>query len=155
MYTHKTLTRWEFLQNILKSKAVMGESKRHTAAIQELRIHLSPEWGFSRFARQPEFHTEGHRSSLNCQLTSLCVATLMLFKQFSFNAQTVNCSPLNRLLFDKSTFLQIWSSTNRATIVPCSAIINRVVHLSNATHTDTRKEKKMRTKNLGSYSSEH
>lgn len=53
-------------------------------------------------AQLSEFHTEGHSFSLNPQLMSLCVATLMLFRQFSFNAQTVNCSPLNRLLFDKS-----------------------------------------------------
>ena len=60
------------------------------------RVRLPP------LAQQSEFHTEGHSFSLNSQLMSLCVATLMLFRQFSFNAQTVNCSPLNRLLFDKS-----------------------------------------------------
>ena len=35
--------RWGFLQNILKSKATMGESKRHITVIPELRIHLGPE----------------------------------------------------------------------------------------------------------------
>ena len=42
-HTHKPLTRWGFLQNILKSKATTGESKRHIAVIPELRIHLGPE----------------------------------------------------------------------------------------------------------------
>lgn len=84
----------------------MEESKRHSSNTRasdspQSTVRLSP------FAQRSECHTEGHSFSFNFQLMSLCVATLMLFRQFSFNAQTVNCSRLNRLLFDKSMFPQI------------------------------------------------
>lgn len=106
-------------------------------------------------AQHSEFHTEGHSFLLNSQLMSQCVATLMLFRQLSFSTQTVNWFCLNRLLFDKSALPQIWCSTNSASTVSHSAVINHGVNLGNTPIQRLKdgEEKKRHRKTLGSYSS--
>lgn len=119
----------------------VGEVRRMHSS--DSRVFDSPQSREGHPSAHPgESLTEGHGSALNSQLMSLHVATLMLFRQLSFTAQTVNCSRLNRLLFDKSRLPQISSSPNRATIVLCSAIINQVVNWSITTYIDTRKKEK-------------
>lgn len=81
----------DVLQNILKSKALVGKTE---GAQQESQLRLPCVQSKALFpsAQHSEFHTGGHNFPLNSQLMSPRVATLMLFRQFSSSTQTVNWS---------------------------------------------------------------
>lgn len=130
-----------FCKDILHSKARVGEHKDVQQWVQSLLFPLT-RVRFPPFCTAIWIPYEGHSFSLNSQLMALCVATLMLFRWFSLNAQKAKCSHLNRfLLFDKNAFPQIGSSTNDATIVSRTAVINCAVNLGNTTYTDMCKKK--------------
>lgn len=88
-----------FWQNILKSKAVMGEIKRHTAVIQGFHIRLCPEESLPLLCAAIWIPYGGSQLFFEFLAYLPCVATLMLFRQLPFRAQTVNCSRLNSLFF--------------------------------------------------------
>lgn len=97
----------DVLQNILKSRPVVGKMEGTQYFQLTLPASVRPEQCFPSFSTASEFHPGGHSFPLSPQVMSLRVATLMLFRQFSFSTQTVNWSRLDRLLPDRSAFPQI------------------------------------------------